>query len=211
MLHPSIKILCVIALAAAVQLSDYRALLAMAGLLAMFLLYYRAAGFWKMLRRVRWLLLTLLLIFAFNTPGEYIQQWPFELAPTYEGLTAGLLQSARLCIMLAGLSLLLANTNRENLIAGFFLLLYPLRYLKLSPERFAARLWLTLHYVEQGDVEQAPRSGIRQGMFDQFHELNMDDDNSNHEPKQIQLIVPRLTWRDALVIVCLGMAGIYLL
>lgn len=205
-MHPSIKILCVLALAIAVHVPDYQVLSLMAVLLSILLLYYRASGFLRMLRRVRWLLVSMLLIFAFNTPGEYLPQWPFELAPTYEGLSAGLLQAVRLCMMLAGLSLLLATTNRENLMAGFFLLLHPLRLVKLNPERFAARLWLTLHYVDH-----APPAEHGQSFFGRLASMNISDKEAHSGPEQIHLVSPQLTWRDALVLLAMIAFGIYLL
>ena len=205
-MHPSIKIFCVFVLAIAVHLLDYQALSAVAGVLSICLLYYRADGFLRMLRRLRWILASLILIFAFNTPGEYVLHWPYELAPTYEGLYAGLMQAARLCIMLAGLSLLLATTNRENLMVGFFLLLYPLRYLKLSPERFAARLWLTLHYVDHASGAEPHK-----GLFDRLSTLKMNGDQNFGGPERIQLIAPEFTWRDWLTILGLVIAGVFLL
>ena len=169
-LHPSIKILYLIALAVALHLvsnwlSGYKVLLTTGAVLSISLIYYHDRGFWRLLRRVRWLLFFLLVIFAFSTPGEYVRQWPLDggqaFAPTYEGIFAGLLKTAKLCIMLAGLSLLLVTTNRANLIAGFYLLVTPLRILGLNPERFAARLWLTLHYVEQAPKAAEKKSGVR--------------------------------------------------
>ena len=205
-MHPSIKILCVLALAIAVHVPNDLVLSLMAVMLSILLLYYRAGGFWRMLRRVRWLLISMVLIFAFNTPGEYLPQWPFELAPTYEGLYAGLLQAVRLCMMLAGLALLLATTSRENLMAGFFLLLYPLRLVKLHPERFAARLWLTLHYVDH-----APPAQLSQNFFGRLANMNISDEDTHSGPEQIHLISPQLTWRDALALFAVIAFGIYLL
>jgi energy-coupling factor transport system permease protein len=218
--HPSIKILCLIALAVVLHLignwaSSYKTLLAMSIVLSLSLFYYRASGFWRLLRRVRWLLLFLLLIFAFNTPGEYVKQWPLDMgqafAPTYEGLSAGLLQSVKLCIMLAGLSLLLATTDRENLIAGFYLLAAPLRIIKLSPERFAARLWLTLHYVEQAPKAGLEQNAAQQNILDRFSELSRFESHTDEAPEPIELILPDLTRRDKLVLMILLAAGIYLL
>src|SRR5690606_36766934 len=119
-------------------------------LLPPLLLYYRVTGVWKILRLVPWILATLLVIYAFATAGEVPAQWPAcWLAPTLEGLHSGLLQCGRPSVMLAGLALLLATTGREQLIGGIYLLLRPLRHVRLEPQRFAARLWLTVHYVEQ--------------------------------------------------------------
>lgn len=194
---------------------SYKTLLSMSVGLFSSLLYYRATGFWRLLRRVRWLLVFLLLIFAFNTPGEYVRQWPLDagqaFVPTYEGISAGLLQATKLCVMLAGLSLLLVTTDRENLIAGFYLLATPFRIVKLNPERFAARLWLTLHYVEQAPKTGVEKSGVRRHISDRISELSMPEDSANGAPEHIQLMLPDLTWCDALVVTGLVVAGIYLL
>lgn len=205
-MHPSIKILCLLVFAIAVHVLGYGQLIAMSSLLVVCLFYCRAKGFLRMLRRLRWLLLSLLLIFAFNTPGEYLQPWPFDLAPTYEGVQAGLLQSFRLCMMLAGLSLLLVTTSREELMAGFFLLLYPLRYIKLSPERFAARLWLTLHYVEQ-----ATEINGKAGFFERLDELKIHNNHSYDGPDLVELELPAIRWLDILTIFALIGIGAYLL
>ena len=205
MLHPSVKIATVLALALAVNLAGIQLLAVVATLLAALLLRYRAAGFWKMLRRVRWILLTLLLVYAFSTPGEYVVSWPQALpAPTYEGLRAGGVQLARLCVMLAGLSLLLATTSRPQLIAGFYLLLRPLRHVGLQPQRFAARLWLTLHYVEQRPPQVAQRSlgeRLRAGFTAE----------AESAPQYIEFSLPTLRWRDFAMLAAIIATGVYLL
>ena len=205
-MHPSIKILCLFGLALAVHALRYQGLLALMGLLVACLFYYHATGFLHLLKRIRLLLIFLIVIFAFNTPGEYLPQWPFALAPTYEGLKAGLVTGLRLCIMLAGLSVLLATTGRDSLISGFFWLAYPLRYLKLKPERFAARLWLTLHYVEHAEVTQPKR-----GFFEHLASLKTANEHIDDGQQRIQLISPVLSWRDGLAVLFLLATGIYLL
>ena len=206
MLHPSVKIASVLALALMVNLAGVYALAIVAVPLAVLLLHYRVMGFWKMLRRVRWILLTLLLVYAFSTPGEYLAQWPAEwLAPTYEGLRAGLMQLARLCVMLAGLSLLLATTSRSHLIAGFYLLLRPLRHLGLQPQRFAARLWLTLHYVEQRPSQQAGQGNLFERLAAGFAATD------EQAPQSIEFSLPAFGWRDMGLLAAFVAIGVFLL
>jgi energy-coupling factor transporter transmembrane protein EcfT len=148
-MHPSLRILALILLAVSVQSLHALALLVIGIILFIIALWLHASLLRRMLYRSRWLLLTLLLIFAFTTPGEYLEWWYFNIAPTYEGISLGMLQAGRLVIMLTGLSILLGTTQPDALMAGIFPLLSPLRSIGLSPERFTARLWLTIHYVEQ--------------------------------------------------------------
>lgn len=148
-MHPSLRILALILLAVSVQFLHVVALLAIGIILFIIALLLHVSLLRRMLYRSRWLLFTLLLIFAFTTPGEYLEWWYFSIAPTYEGIFLGILQAGRLIIMLTGLSILLGTTQRDALMAGIFPLLSPLRRIGLSPERLTARLWLTIHYVEQ--------------------------------------------------------------
>lgn len=104
--------------------------------------------FIRVLVRMRWLLMTIVLIYAWSTPGELIPISPLYLAPSYEGLLLGINQLARVLIALSALHLLLSAHGKQEMIAGLYLWLLPFKYLGLNVTRFAARLMLTLHYVE---------------------------------------------------------------
>lgn len=191
-MHPTLRILALLSLAILVQLLQLAGLLAVGTLVLGAALLWHAGLLRKMLRRSRWLLLTLLLIFAFSTPGEYLPWWTLRIAPTYEGLQSGLLQAARLVIMLAGLAVLLGSTPREQLMAGIFQLLLPLRHCGLGVERFTARLWLTLHYVE----EDHPR--MRGNLWQALDRLAMSD--QDHYDAPVRFSLPALGRRDGLVL-----------
>ena len=113
-----------------------------------FVLMSGGAIFLRLLLRARWLLASILMIYAYATPGEYIHGFPEAIAPTFEGVTAGSLQALRVVAMLGGLSMWLATSTREEIISGISQLLASLSVIGLYPERFSARLWLTLQYVE---------------------------------------------------------------
>lgn len=97
-------------------------------------------------RRSRWLLLSLLLLMAWGTPGELL--WSGGGAPTVDGVLAGATQAARLLLMLAAVAMLVEKMPTPDLLAGGYVLLRPLRVLGLCPERVVARLALVLDYVE---------------------------------------------------------------
>jgi len=101
-----------------------------------------------LLRRTRWIMLSLLVIYAWATPGGGVWEGIAEFSPTWEGLAEGLLQLARLVFALAGLSILLGLLTQQQLIGGLYALARPLCYLGVSRERLAVRLALTLHYAE---------------------------------------------------------------
>lgn len=106
-------------------------------------------SFLHAVRRMRWLLLSLMIIYAFGTPGELIPLFPINFSPTYEGLLLGWLQIEKLLIALAALSLLLISSSRGQMLLGLYMLLMPFKFIGLNIERFAARLMLTLDYVEE--------------------------------------------------------------
>jgi energy-coupling factor transporter transmembrane protein EcfT len=104
---------------------------------------------WRLLRRTRWLLVVLLLTYAYALPGDAL--WPRLgwASPVIEGLQQGTLRIARLVLMLAGLAVLLATTSRPRLIYGLYSLARPLTWFGFDRRAFAVRLGLTLDYVEQ--------------------------------------------------------------
>lgn len=155
--------------------------------------------FYRLSKRLKWFYIVMLCIFAFNTPGEHLTGWPFEVSPTYEGLQAGATQLLRIIAMLAALSLLLAANTKQQLISGFYFLLSPLKYAGLDIERFAARLWLTLHYVET--QQPAPKNTDYFSRFSQHLSTILSE--TQHDDVTILLEKPYFSLLDgALIVFC---------
>jgi len=196
-MHPLIRIICLIAFAILLQLVPWPVLSAAGALLSVALAWRGASTFYVLMRRARWLLLSIILIYAYATPGEYLPGLVEQLAPTYEGLQAGLMQMGRLAAMLAALSVLLASSSREDIMVGVYLLLQPLRPLGIAPERFAARLWLTLHYVET----------IPPGVFQRLRQhgwrLETALEEADERPDIVQLQLPGFRMIDVAVLILL--------
>jgi energy-coupling factor transporter transmembrane protein EcfT len=146
-------------------------------------------------RRTRWILVSLLVIYAFFTPGVALWSLPYIPNPTQEGLLDGLVQLSRLICMLAGLSILLTMLSLEQLVSGLYALLYPLRYIGVSRERIAVRLALTLRYAEKAmqDTAKDWRSGIE-------HALESEHQNEAALEFPMQL----LTWVDAILLMAIS-------
>jgi energy-coupling factor transporter transmembrane protein EcfT len=189
--HPTIKLINLLILAITINIVSDIALLLIAIILILMLLFYRVTGMLKVLFRLRWLLLSLALVYAFNTPGEYLSQWPFVFAPTYEGLHQGGMQMLRICLMMAGLTLFTATTNRQQIMAGFYTVLYPFKIFGFPTERFAARLWLTLYYVEHQQQNAAQAS-----MFQSLKSTQAVPVIAQDMPESIELSLPSLQWHD---------------
>jgi energy-coupling factor transporter transmembrane protein EcfT len=98
-----------------------------------------------LLRRSRWLLLTMLAMFGWMTPGTPLPEIP---GASQEGLLLAADNIARLFIALATLALLLRTLDPPKLVVGMRSLLAPLALFGFSRDRIAVRLALTLHEVE---------------------------------------------------------------
>jgi energy-coupling factor transport system permease protein len=130
------------------NLLTLKVLLVVSVFLLFLLIIMKNYQFYRLFKRLKWVYLVMFAIFSFNTPGEHVKAWPFLFSPTYEGIIAGFEQLLRITTMLAVLSMLLISNDRQKFISGLYFLFSPLKCLGLDIERFAARLWLTLHYVE---------------------------------------------------------------
>jgi energy-coupling factor transport system permease protein len=193
LIHPATKILLWLGFALAVQGLGFAVLTPVSMLAILWLAL--VGGFSEVLltlRRARWLLLSLLLIYAFATPGDLLFPVLGTFSPSLQGLRGGALQAWRLALLLVALALLLRSCPRESLLSGLYALLRPFRTIGLSPERVAVRLWLTLHYAQQQS---------RQRMQAWRDELRVALDPAPNVALHVTLELPAFTWRDAMALV----------
>lgn len=102
-----------------------------------------------LLRRTRWLLLSIALLFAWSTPGHPLPDPWGRFGLTLEGMELALLHGLRLILLLGLLALLLERLGIPSLIAGLYTLLAPLGKSRRRSQ-MALRLLLVLEYVEHG-------------------------------------------------------------
>ncbi len=147
--HPAAQILAWGLLVATMQVLTLGPLLIASGLVCLGAIFVSPHKLLQLLRRTRWIMLSLLLVYAYTTPGQPLLDALVGIyGPSREGLGDGLLQLTRLLATLAGLAILLDRLHRQELIAGLYTLLAPLELIGISRERVAVRLALTLHYAE---------------------------------------------------------------
>ncbi len=187
--HPAVQILVWVTLAIVAQALPAAGLLLMLPLLLGGAAMLDARQLIRLLRRTRWILLSLLWIYAYTTPGS---GWLPELgrySPTIEGMGEGCIQLGRLLSMLSALAILLSLLSQAELISGIHALASPLRWFGLSRERVAVRLGLTLEYAEptMGETAADWKSAIREA-------LRPAQMNGS---QQIELHTPGLRWVDA--------------
>ena len=189
-MHPFVKIACFFFLLLLLQYLSPSSIAVLCGLVCLLAAVLNLPHFSQLIKRMRWLFVSLLLVYAYATPGEYLAFLPLNVAPSFEGLHLGLVQIAKLLIAVASLSALFASASKSQLMAGLWTLLSPLRLVGLNVERFTVRMLLTLHYVEQMAVQTKLKLD-----FSQLDKLALAPDEPGATPPLI-LAQPAFTWFD---------------
>lgn len=163
--HPAFRILLLLVLAALL----FRYSLAAVALTLLVLLLAAAAGGRDMLagvlkaaRRIRWLLLSIVVIYLWVAPepGPGGSAW----LPSWSELDLALRRSGVLLVLVVAVELLRRHTGAAHMAAGLVALLRPLQRLGLDVETFARRLALTLEAVPQtAERVAAAAAGRRAG------------------------------------------------
>jgi energy-coupling factor transport system permease protein len=191
-LHPVTFILIWIAFALALPMLKLAAMLVCMAILLMVIIWLRAKEFLVLLRRTRWIMFTLFMVYAYTTPGETGWSMLGMFSPTQEGVFDGLMQIGRLVCALAALSILLAALPQSRFIAGLYTLVYPLRWFGVSRERMAVRLALTLEFAE---------TAMRETADDWKSSIEHVFSTPHARPSPIELYVQPFGWRDGMLLV----------
>jgi energy-coupling factor transporter transmembrane protein EcfT len=158
MLHPSIRLILWGAVTVYAQTLEGIGLAAVAAVVLAGTLLTAPARLCALLRRARWLLLSIAVLFAFATPGEALSPALGSASPTLDGIQLGCTHLARLAIVLALLAALLHVTAPEQLVSALHGLLRPMDALGLPRDRIAVRLMLVLRYVDAHGGRRRPTS-----------------------------------------------------
>ena len=164
-LHPAFRILLLFVLAA--MLFRY-SLVALGVALAAILVAARAVdadalrGILRALRRIRWLLLSIVIIYLWIAPeaGAVSRPW---YAPSMLELDTALRRSGVLVVLVAAVELLRRATGASWMAAGLVFLARPLGRLGIDIEVFARRLALTLEAVPATAERVAHVAGHHRG------------------------------------------------
>lgn len=150
-LHPAFRILLLLVLAGMLFRYSLAGMVSMLGLL---LLGAAASGretlrgILKALRRIRWLLLSIAVIYLWVAPEPALAGRPWYL-PSWSELDTALRRSGVLVVLVTAVELLRRRTEVPQMAAGLLVLLSPLARLGIDTGVFARRLALTLEAVPQ--------------------------------------------------------------
>lgn len=166
--HPAFRILLLLVLAA--MLFGY----SLAGVsLALCVLLLGAAaaggdtlrGILRAVRRIRWLLLSIVVIYLWVAPEPGLEGRPWYL-PAWPHVEIALRRAGVLVVLVAAVELLRRQTGARRMAAGLVMLLSPLAWLGVNTGVFARRLALTLEAVPLTAERVAKAAGatrIRRG------------------------------------------------
>ena len=150
-MHPLIRVVALLVFVTGLALARPALLSAGFGLL---LLLYFLTGFpatsvlLRMVLRLRWLLLAILLVYGWWTPGTSLLPAIGAWSPTTEGLEVGCLRILSLVLIVAAVHLLLQVTARSELLPAIIQLIRPVTT-QAARERVAVRILLSIEAVTQ--------------------------------------------------------------
>lgn len=148
-LHPAFRILLLLVLAAMLFRYSLAAIGLVLGLLLLGALLAgkdTLHGILKALRRIRWLLLSIVVIYLWIAPEPGLADRPAYL-PAWHDLDTALRRSGVLVVLVTAVELLRRRTTVAEMAAGLVMLLTPLARLGIDTGVFARRLALTLEAV----------------------------------------------------------------
>lgn len=150
-MHAAIKIISFLVFGAAVSTGNGEVLLA--GILLVVPPYFfsekkQHGNAILMVRRLKWLFISILVIYLFFTPGQLLLPGVIW-GPTLEGLLQGVFRITALVLLVAAVNLLISGTEQEEFLSAILWCLRPISVFGLSHERIAVRIALTLEVVSQ--------------------------------------------------------------
>ncbi len=170
--HPVVRIISLLIFSLFLALGNLTQLAIAAFLLFIF---YVIAGLaclanaLPMLRRMRWFFLSIVVVYAWLTPGRALfgenalMHW---WMPSIEGVLLGGHRLLALMMMVLAVQWLLWVTTRTQLVSALYWLSTPLMMIGFSRERFVVRIALVLATLEgvQGHIgEQLKKTELKRG------------------------------------------------
>jgi len=169
-MHSGLLILLWMAGLAFLQRLSLAGLLTTVAACALIAIVFAPRRCWRLVKRVRYLLLAIVVLFAGFTPGEaLLVDWP-RLSPSREGAVLALEHAARILAVVLCVAVLMERLPAQRMVSAIHALLRPFETLGFPATRVAVRLLLVLRLVESGapkgwqswlhDVEDEPGEAI---------------------------------------------------
>lgn len=157
-MHPVIRIVTFLVFTLFVAFGGYPQLVFSLAVLVMFYLLVQSvpslwSSSWQMLRRMRWLFLSMLIIYLWFTPGRFILPFVGDYSPTWQGLLIAGYRIGSLVVIVVAVNIIIKSTPKELITGALLWLLTPLRVVGLPHERLAVRIVLTFNMISEIQYE----------------------------------------------------------
>jgi energy-coupling factor transporter transmembrane protein EcfT len=161
-MHPVVRILCFLSLITALARANFPFILLADGIFLLFALRTPKDIFsftWRLMHRMRWFWLSIILLYTLMTPGggQSIMLGALELS--LGGFWLGLERCLALVTVLLFFTLLIHTTPPTQLQGALYWLLQPLRRVGLPADRLSIRIALTLQKIQELQARWSTASG----------------------------------------------------
>ena len=103
--------------------------------------------FLSVVRKIRYFIFALLIIYSLSTPGEILFYYSF-ISVTKEGLFLGINNSLRIINTFLTIMVLMKFIPKKFFINFIIKICYPLKFFGLSMDNFTSRIFLTFDYLD---------------------------------------------------------------
>jgi energy-coupling factor transport system permease protein len=150
-MHPLIRFVCFLVIVFFLSLSDTSSLLiSIPAVITAWLLSRRlpSAKIWRLLWRLRWLYLSIFVLYGYFTPGQVVINSDLNWFPSTEGLNIALIKMALLIAIVLWADVWFGRLSRDQWVQGIYDFLRPFSWRGFNRERFVLRLLLTMEELQ---------------------------------------------------------------
>jgi energy-coupling factor transporter transmembrane protein EcfT len=178
---------------AALQVLHYEALLLAVGICAVTAFGYAPRRSWRLLKRIRFILIAIAVLFGGFTPGEAVfAGWP-RVSPSREGIELAIEHGGRVLAVVFCVAMLMEHLPPTRLVGAIYGLLRPFERFGFPADRVAVRILLVLRLVD-AHVPHSWKAWIK------------DESNDLHDP----IVVVRERFRAIDTVFVLAVGGVLL-
>ena len=150
MVHPVIRVVCFLVLAGFVAFGGVYDLALGFTIVVSVILFKRLQSLElsiRIIRRMRWLFLSILVVYLWFTPGKPLVSSVHPMMPTVEGMQMGLLRVFSLILIVLAVNYFVSAIARNKLVEAIMWLLYPINWFGIDHKQIALRIALVLELI----------------------------------------------------------------
>lgn len=155
-MHPIIRFVCFLVIVFFISFHDVSSLLvSIPAILLAWLISKRLPKktVWRLLLRLRWLYLSIFVLYGYFTPGQPLSDNDLGWLPSADGLNIALIKIALLVAVVVWADVWFGGLSRDRWVQGVYDFLGPFSWLGFDRERFVLRLLLTMEELQTLQIQ----------------------------------------------------------